>query len=360
MNNNMNENTKVTKDIEETKVTMENVEERDVSGIMSIINEATFDLNIHCVQNQQELHNAKNTRDNVNDMFIKIRDIIYNDVISKHDILCMTQSEYYTDICNKHNITTSVSTVFGAIFKPFVFDTLMHVQTFSNMTLLSLDEFHFRLHELVRLKPIVIKEELDMFIYLYMNECVIYYSDQDDNNDCIDVVIDKFKRDFELVLRYTNARIQVLHEYCDTVLKLGEEYDDEQERFGFYQNCVQRLIDSNYGEIKSIYVHDNENCRVSFIPYYTKYELIQYIKSDPIIKLILEKCNFDNYELLKYLYFVNFNPLIKYFRSLILDDNDETNAYIDLLNDFMDDAHYTIINKSGDMFKKWIDEERFR
>lgn len=88
--------------------------------------------------------------------------------------------------------------------------------------------------------------------------------------------------------------------------------------------------------------------------------LFNISKSDPIIKLILEKCNFDNYELLKYLYFVNFNPLIKYFRSLILDDNDETNAYIDLLNDFMDDAHYTIINKSGDMFKKWIDEERFR
>ena len=339
MNNNMNENTKVTKDAEVTKatdateVTTENVEERDVFGIMSIINEVSF-RSIRRIDLEESKENAvcfNSNQKKMNDMFIKIRDIIYNDIIVKNDILCMTRSEYYTDMCNKHNMNEVYYNELVKRSNAFsIFEGLIHVPIHhERLNSFIYNGINLEHHESFVLKPIVIKEELDMFIYSYLDEiysarfivrCIVIGNEPNNiDDDCVEITVDSIKKDLELMLRYTNARIKVLRDFYDAMLNVGKEYNDEDERLGFYYNCLQILVDSDYGEIKSIYTDYYcygliKRCKCD--------EVVSYIKNKPLMKLILEKCNFTDLEFLKYLNLINFNSMVNHFISMQPSDDE--------------------------------------
>ena len=332
-----NENTKVTKDTE----VVENVEERDVSGVMGIINK-TSSRSTRRIDFKASKENAvcfNSNQKTINDMFIKIRDIIYNDIIAKHDILCMTQSEYYADMCNKHNMNEVYYNELVKRSNAFsIFEGLIHVPIHhERLNSFIYNGINIEHQDSFVLKPIVIKEELDMFIYSYLYEiysarfivrCII--SNESNNiDDCVVLTVDSIKKDLELMLRYTNARIKVLRDFYDAMLNVGKEYNDEDKRLGFYYACLQILVDSDYGEIKSIYTDYYcygliKRCKYD--------EFVSYIKNKPLMKLILEKCNFTDLEFLKYLNLINFNSMVNHFISMQPSDDE----FLDYLKSLCD------------------------
>ena len=311
-------------------ITKEDVDENEVSDLMDIINiRNKFECGNHFVKDELSL--LRNRRC---DVFFKIRDIIYNDIIAKHNILCMTQSEYYAEILDKYKITDMMIRSINIetfITTEFTDDYLVHAYHQYDSTIPKSDIDYKMLRgkeiipimfddyvELCRgLRPMVIKEELDMLIYHSLKsfkpdpDCqLLFYDFINANFEAL--FISRLEEDIELVIRYTNARIQVLRECCDNVLKVGEDYENEDKRYCFYQNWFWNLGDYCYGKSRSIIHVIYRMHRIIEHPlsHDDIDKMIQKNKRNVFVKLILEKCNFTDYEFYRYLYFTNFNDVI--------------------------------------------------
>ena len=328
MNNNMNENTKVTKDVEnveETKAT-EVTETMEETKEMETTTEKAYTDNMRFHKKNKEFFK----------MYNDICDIVYNELGVDYIV---EKSKYANSLWNIATDMSYIDSICDMIMKPFCFNRLIHVKTLDelNLTVLPyfLESFKF---ELENDEIVIIEEDLMVYLYQYFTRdyddfygLTIGDSRKYNSERLINKITDLIKLD----LRYTKAQIKVLCEYIDTMLNLEETYHDEDR----WANAIDQLIDNSFGNIKPIDEYKGElyydttdditqydvykrlaentwndrSCVLNVVNMYANQIYVNgyigSIKNTPIIKLILDECEFTDYEFLKYLYFINFNPV---------------------------------------------------